>query len=215
MKLRYINELDQRLKILLWEGEVLMNKRIILLLIVGSALLYSKTEVLSDVTCGIEKRSLAEITSIVELSIKQRDTFIVKNRQNINEVTNKFKIFGINKIEIVSNDVIFKNNSGITINSFGGYNLKTGTIYLKETIANGNLRDFNQILLEKVSEIIIVNNAGIGNNNYRVRALSIAFAENISKKIKDKDNVSLPENKKMSVTLDTNEITIDGEDICK
>ena len=192
-----------------------MNKRIILLLIVGSALLYSKAEILSDVTCGIEKRSLAEITSVVELSIKQRNTFIVKDRQNINEVTSKFKIFGINKIEIVSNDVIFKNNSDIPINSFGGYNLKTGTIYLKETIANGNLRDFNQILLEKVSEIIIVNNAGIGNNNYRVRALSIAFAENISKKIKDKDNVSLPENKKMSVTLDTNEITIDGEDICK
>ena len=54
-----------------------MNKKIILLLIIGSALLYSKTEVLSDVTCGIEKRSLAEITSIVELSIKQRDIFIV------------------------------------------------------------------------------------------------------------------------------------------
>ena len=192
-----------------------MNKKIILLLIVGSALLYSKAEVLSDVTCGIEKRSLAEITSIIELSVKQRDTFMVKSRQNINEVTNRFKMFGINKIEIVSNDVVFKNNSGIPINSFGGYNLETGTIYLKETIANGNLRDFNQILLEKVGEIIIVNNAGIGNNKYRVRALSIAFAENISKKIKDKDNVVLPENKKMPLTLDIKEVIIDGEDACK
>ena len=192
-----------------------MKKKIILLLITGSALLYSKAEVLSDVTCGIEKRSLAEITSIVELSIRQRDVFIVKSRQNINEVGNKFKVFGINKIEIVSNDVIFKNNSGIPINSFGGYNLEEGTIYLKESVANGNLRDFNEILLEKVGEMIIVNNAGIGNNKYRVRALSIAFAENISKKIKDKDNVVLPENKKMPLTLDIKEVIIDGEDACK
>ena len=192
-----------------------MNKKIILLLIVGSALLYSKAEVLSDVTCGIEKRSLAEITSIIELSVKQRDTFMVKSRQNINEVTNRFKMFGINKIEIVSNDVVFKNNSGIPINSFGGYNLETGTIYLKETVANGNLRDFNEILLEKVGEVLIVNHTGIGNNKYRVRALSIAFAENISKKIKDKDNVALPENKKMPITLDAKEVIIDGEDICK
>ena len=192
-----------------------MNKKIILLLIIGSALLYSKTEVLSDVTCGIEKRSLAEITSIVELSVKQRETFMVKSRQNINEITNRFKMFGINKIEIVSNDVVFKNNSGIPINSSGGYNLETGTIYLKETVANGNLRDFNEILLEKVGEILIVNNAGIENNKYRVRALSIAFAENISKKIKDKDNVALPENKKMPITLDIEEVIIDGEDVCK
>ena len=66
-----------------------------------------------------------------------------------------------------------------------------------------------------MGEIIIVNNAGIGNNKYRVRALSIAFAENISKKIKDKDNVALPENKKMPITLDIKEVIIDGEDACK
>ena len=97
--------------------------------------------------------------------------------------------------------------------------MSTGTVYLKESVANGNLRDFNQILLEKVGEIIIVNKTvkpeDIENNKYRVRALSVAFAESISKKIKDKENVPLPENKKMAVTLDKDEIVVDGEDSCK
>ena len=197
-----------------------MKKKIILFaLILGTSLSYSKGETLSDTTCGIEKRSLSEITSVVELAIKKRDLFIIKSRKDITEVADNFKRFGVNKIEIVPNNTVFKNNKGFPINSFGGYELKTGTIYLKEDIANGKLKDFNQILLEKVGEIIIVNNAvkpeDIEKNNYRVRALSIIFAENVTKKIKEKDNVSLPENKKMPITLDINEIIIDGEDNCK
>ncbi len=197
-----------------------MTKKIILMILIGiSTLTYSKGEALSDTTCGVESRSLSDITSVIEFGIKQRDIFIIKNRNNIEELTAKFKQFGVNKIEIVSNDTIFKNNSGITVSSFGGYNLSTGTVYLKESVANGNLRDFNQILLEKVGEIIIVNKTvkpeDIENNKYRVRALSVAFAESISKKIKDKENVPLPENKKMAVTLDKDEIVVDGEDSCK
>ncbi len=197
-----------------------MTKKIILMILIGiSALTYSKGETLSDTTCGVESRSLSDITSVVELGIKQRDVFIIKNRNNIEELTAKFKKFGVNKIEIVSNDTIFKNHSGVSVNSFGGYNLSTGTVYLKESVANGNLRDFNQILLEKVGEIFIVNKIvkpeDIENNNYRVRALSVALAESVSKKIKDKENVPLPENKKMAVTFDGKEIIIDGEDNCK
>ena len=88
-----------------------MTKKIILMILIGiSTLTYSKGETLSDVTCGVESRSLSDITSVVEFGIKQRDIFIIKNRNNIEELTAKFKQFGVNKIEIVSNDTIFKNH---------------------------------------------------------------------------------------------------------
>lgn len=131
-----------------------------------------------------------------------------EERNDYEKLAEKYNDYGVNKIEVVSNDTVFRDSAGNIIEGAqAGYDKNTGVIYITEDTAGKPLGEFNRIVGEEIGELYAHKN-GLATETGGAEQIGQIFGKEMSK---GKDSAS--EYTGTIVVNDTiKDIKVDGTD---
>ncbi|MCP1225895.1 hemagglutinin repeat-containing protein, partial [Sebaldella sp. S0638] len=159
----------------------------------------------------LEKQSLANITKAAEVAIKNKENLSItdEERNDLDKLAEKYNDYGVKKIEVVSNDTVFRDSEGNVIEGAqAGYDKSTGIIYITKDVAGKPLGEFNRIVGEEIGELYAHNN-GLATKTGGAEQIGQIFGKEMSKG-KDSDSEYTG-----TITVNNNikDIKVDGTEV--
>ena len=132
---------------------------------------------------------MENITKATEEVVKNKDNLVITNdeRNDLDKLTEKYNDYGVTKIEVVSNDTVFRDSDGNIIEGAqAGYDKNTGVIYITEDVAGKPSEEFNRIVGEEIGELYAHKN-GLASETGGAEQIGQIFGKEMSKG-KDSDS---------------------------
>ena len=145
------------------------------------------------------------------MAIKNKENLSITNeeRNDLDKLAKKYSDYGVNKIEVVSNDTVFRDSEGnVMEGAQAGYDKNTGIIYITKDVAEKPLGEFNKIVGEEIGELYAHNN-GLATKTGGAEQIGQIFGKEMSKG-KDSDSEYTG-----TITVNNNikDIKVDGTEV--